>query len=652
MPAGLLFTTFLAAAAAGQIAPQPAAQVPVFRAATRLVQVSVVVHDGHGQPVADLKKDEFTLTERGKPQQISFFSVASSASPASPPPPLPPHVFSNVLTQQAGVPPSVTIVLLDLLNTSWTDQIYARKALVRFLEQIQPQDRLAILTLGGGRLTVLHDYTTDASSLVAKVAKFRAQLLPELEASTVNPDSQQALADLGLDSFADADQRMADFYGTGRVVNTLQALQAIAEHLTSLPGRKNLIWLSGGFPLTIGFDEMPEIGSTRDQRTFTAEMDAAVRALNDSGVAVYPVDARGLMTLPGFDASSRGTASARGPSPGARLGPIVANQETMRELADRTGGRAAYNTNDLARALRRAVDDSLVTYTLGYYSSDEAQDGKFRDIKIKVNRPHVDVRYRKGYFAFKPSDTGAQRRKEEMHAAVWSPLDATAIVVNARVDFLDKPDPNTVNVIVQIDPATIRFAKDGDRWKADLDIVYVQKDEQGATQRDGVAETISLALTQETYTRMAERGLIHQRSFPRQPGAVTLRIVVRQVSSGATGSLTIPFNKVPYQPPPPPPPELPPPPPPPLDPPDPLELGLATPAAIVVAATAQAPLAPAPPDAPPPNPVQPLPLDVPEPDLDPDDEANVVPEDEAPAPSPPNEWNHRSASGPSPNAST
>jgi VWFA-related protein len=535
--------------AAGQAPPKaaaaPVAQVPVFRAATRLVQVSVVVHDGRGQPVADLKKEDFTLTEHGKPQEVRFFSMASATAPAAPRPSLPPHVFSNQPTQNSGVPPSVTIVLIDLLNTSWSDQIYARKALLKFLEQIQPQDRIAIMALGSGRLTVLHDYTTDAASLVAKVARFKAQQSTELDASAVNPDSQQTLADLGLDSFADADQRTADFYTSGRVVNTLQALEAIAQHLTSLPGRKNLIWLSGGFPLTIGFDEMPAIGSTRDQRTFTSEMDAAIRALNDSGVAVYPVDARGLMTIPGFDASTRGSASARGPQPGSRLAPIIANQETMRELADRTGGRAAYNTNDLARAIRQAVDDSLVTYTLGYYSSDEAQDGKFRDIKVKVNRPHVDVRYRKGYFAFKPSETGTQRRQQEMRAAVWSPLDATAIGVNARVDFLDKPDPNTVNVFIQIDPSTVRFTKDGDRWKADLDVVYVQKDEQGTTRGDGVAETINLALMQETYARIAERGLIHQRAFPRQAGAVTLRIVVRQVSSGATGSLTIPFNKVP-----------------------------------------------------------------------------------------------------------
>ena len=540
----ILFAAFIAAAAAGQTAP--AGQVPTFRAATRLVQVSVVVHDGHGQPVADLKKEDFTITERGKPQEVRFFSVAAGGSPASPPPPLPPHLFSNALTQRAGVPSSVTLVLIDLLNTSWADQIYARKALVKFLEQIQPQDRIAILALGAGRLTVLHDYTTDAASLVAKVGRFKGQILPELEASTVNPDSRQALQDLGLDALADAEQRMADFYTAGRVVNTLQALEAIAQHLWNLPGRKNLIWLSGGFPLSIGFDEMPEIGSTRDRRTFTGEMDAAIRALNDSGVAVYPVDARGLTTMPGFDAATRGSAS-RMPPP-IRLAPTIANLDTMRELADRTGGRAAYNTNDLARAIRRAVDDSLVTYTLGYYSTDETQDGKFRDIKIKVNRPHVDVRYRKGYFAFKPSDTSAQRRKAEMRAAVWSPLDATAIVVNARIDFLEKPDPNTVNVILQIDPSTLHFTKDGDRWKADLDIVYVQKDEEGASRGEGLAETIGLALTQETYAKVTAHGLIHQRALPRQLGAVTLRIVVREAGTGATGSLTIPFSKVPQNP--------------------------------------------------------------------------------------------------------
>jgi VWFA-related protein len=516
-------------------------QPPVFRVATKLVQVSVVVHDRKGQPVSDLKKEDFAVTERGKPQSISFFAMESTDNRAAPPAPLPPHIFSNVMGRQAGVPTSITVILLDLLNTSFSDQQYARKALVKFLGQIQPQDRIAIYALGARSLTLLHDYTTDSSALVARLRKTPGEIPSELDASTLNADTQQELRDLGLESLADANQREADFFTGGRVVNTLATLEAIAQHLSGVPGRKNLIWLSGGFPLTIGFDEVPQIGSSRDQRTFTREMDAAVRALNNSGVAVYPVDARGLMVMPGFDASMRGTATIAAQR--GRIAPMIPNVDSMREIADRTGGRAAYNTNDLASAVRRAIDDARVTYTIGYYPADETQDGRFRDIKVKVNRPNVDVRYRKGYFALKPSDATDKTRKAEMRSAVWSPLESTALAINARVDFIDPP-PDTINVFVQIDASTVGFTHEGDRWKAQLDVVYVQKDDRGRMQGDGVADTMSLALTQATYAQVLKEGLIAQRRLPRGPGAVSLRIVVRDAGSGATGSLTVPFSQI------------------------------------------------------------------------------------------------------------
>src|SRR5512134_4187544 len=149
------------AAAAGQRADRP----PVFRVATRLVQVSVVVHDRDGRPVTDLKKEDFTLTERGTPQPIAFLSMESAERPPAPPAASSPNIFSNVFAERSGVPTSITVILLDLLNTRWADQQYARKALITFLGQIQPQDRIAIYTLGARSLTVLHDYTSDAASL-------------------------------------------------------------------------------------------------------------------------------------------------------------------------------------------------------------------------------------------------------------------------------------------------------------------------------------------------------------------------------------------------------------------------------------------------------------------------------------------------------
>jgi VWFA-related protein len=516
---------------------------PVFRSQTRLVQISVVVHDRHGQPVTDLRKEDFSVTERGKPQQITFFTMDSASAVASPST-LPPHIFTNVASKRMGVPGNVTVILLDLLNTSWVDQHYARDALLKFLGQIQPQDRIALFSLGRRSLMVLHDYTSDAGSLTARIRKLNGEVSPELEASMPNEDTQQELRQLGLEGIADGNQQEADFFTGARAVNTLQAFEAIAQHLAGLPGRKSIIWLSGGFPLTIGFDEIPEPGSTRDQRTFTREMDAAIRALNNSGIAVYPVDARGLMVMPGFDASTRGAPRVGG-NPLPRLSAQRANIDTMNELADRTGGHAAYNTNGLSDAIRRAIDDGRVTYTLGYYSTDEAQDGRFRNIKIEVDRPHLDVRYRKGYFAMRPADKTPETRKREISAAVWSPLDSTAIGLNARVDFIEQPEPNTVNVFVQIDPSMLAFRQEGGRWKAELDIIYVQKDERGKMPANGVTDTISLALTEENYSKALRQGLIHQKRFPRQPTASTLRIVVRDADSGSVGSVTVPFDQVP-----------------------------------------------------------------------------------------------------------
>jgi len=520
----------------------PTQPPPVFRVATRLVQVNVVVHDRHGQPVADLKQEDFAIVERGKPQTISFFEVVAADKPAAPSAPLPPHVFTNVVARQAGVPTNVTVILVDLLNTSLVDQHYARRALVNFLGQIQPQDRVSLYALGHRSLTLLHDYTTDASSLVDRLRKTRGEVPSQLDASTVNTDSQEALRALGLDELADANQIEADFFTANRVTQTLSSLEAIAQHLAGVPGRKNLIWLSGGFPLTIGFDEMPAIGSTRDQRTFTVEMDAAMRALNNAGVAVYPVDARGLMGMPGFSADTRTAPTPRSIAAGLRA--VHTPIETMQEIAERTGGRAAYNTNDLASAVRRAIDDARVTYIVGYYPADEAQDGKFRNIKVTVSRPNLDVRYRKGYFAMRPVDTSDKTRKAEMRAAVWSPLESTAVAINARADLVDAPAPNTVTVFVQIDPATVSFRKEGDRWKAELDIVYVQKDDHGSLKGEGLTDRLSLALTDATYADVVKRGIIRQQRFPRQPGAVNLRIVVRDADTGSTGSVTVPFDRI------------------------------------------------------------------------------------------------------------
>lgn len=523
------------------MAQQPAATPePTFRTTTRLVQVNVVVHGRDKKPAEGLSKDDFTILEKGRPQKIAFFQMVRANKIAAPASKLPQNIFSNHFGDKANVPSSVTVILLDSLNTEWSDQVYARMQVIKFLKQIQPGDRVALYSLGRG-LHILHDYTTDASALVERLGRFRGNNLPDLAASTVNTDDPlvQALSEDGMAN----EQRMANFFARNKVLNTLQALEAIGQHLASVPGRKSLVWVSGGFPLMIGFDDMDTAASDgapaamQERETFFDELEHTLRALNHADVAVYPVDARGLMVDPLFSASTRGsTARPKIWSP--------KYHDTMNVLADRTGGKAYYNRNDLDGAVREVFQDTAVTYTVGFYSDHPEMDGKFREIKVKVNKPGMNVRTRKGYFAF--ADMKADDEKtitSEIRNAVWSPLDATAVSVNARVDRVGPGTGDTAQVVVQIDPTTTTLNQSGDRWIGRVDVAMVFKDEE-ARPLMGSTETLSLNLTKDTYLKVLKTGILFRKSVPLPPKSRSLRIVVRDAPSGLSGSLTVPMSTV------------------------------------------------------------------------------------------------------------
>lgn len=527
-------------------APPTVPQTPpplVLKTTTRLVPVSVIVQH-KGQPVADLHKEDFEVYDRGKLQQIAVFAVDTSAvtprgaASAS----LPPNVFSNRIAQRTGIPSNVTVILLDSLNTKFTDQAYARNQVIAFLKQLQPEDRVAIYTLGRG-LRVLHDYTSDASLLVKRLASYNGESLPALAASEGSSFEQGELQQLDnwIGGRGGASGMEADFYMINRVRGTLKALEFIANHLAGIPGRKNLIWLSGGFPLTIGFDSIEEMHNpARTQMTFGDEIDQAVRAINNANVAVYPVDARGLMTDPRFSAQNAGAPKI---NPGRLAPPVgVKNQQTMQELADRTGGRAYYNTNDLKHAIRDAMHDSEVTYTLGYYANDAKFDGKFHEIKVKVKRPGVSVRFRKGYFDMAEQPQDDKSRKADLRDAVFSPIDATEL--GLAVILGKNPDQAASFVVgMKVEPEGLRLQSQDGRWAGKLDILVTQLDERGR-QYNGVDDTIDMRLTQPNYEKVVKEGLLYRKVLDRSPRATKVRVIVRDASSGAVGSVTVAFSDV------------------------------------------------------------------------------------------------------------
>jgi len=529
----------LAALAAAMLSPQTPELV--LRTTTRLVQINVIVTKD-GAPVPGLKKEDFQVFDNGKHQEIRQFSEDTRAMLPSVADPLPPGTFTNQLEQRSGAPAAVTAILLDALNTKFSDQTYARKQVVKFLSQIQPQDRVAIYTLDSRGLKVLHDYTTDSAELVARLAKYLTQ--------SVGPDTLSDFAD-PLNGFLASQGNPLETarFRDDRILHTLHALEFISDNLASLPGRKNLIWVSAGFPLQIGFtgDSPAQSGvppgraslahKPASSDSWTVNTDRAIRALNNANLAIYPVDARG-MELPG-------TASVSAPGlPGQGTSSrFYHNQEAMGELAERTGGRAFWNTNDIAGAIRSAVEDSAVTYTLGFYPQNDKFDNSFHNLKVKLadvpGLSHLQLRYRKGYLDQKtpPQDEGL--RHAALGDAVWSPMDANGIGLLARV----KETSGNLEVTLRIDPKSILLDPHGDQWAGKLDLLFVEKDEHGAQTYD-LDVTLALDLKKQNYDRLQQEGLIYRRVFPRTGKASEIRVIVRDASTGAVGSVTAPFNAI------------------------------------------------------------------------------------------------------------
>ncbi len=525
----------------------------VVRVTTRLVQVNVVVHDKKGQPVSDLTKDDFVVLDEGQEQQIRFFSVESVLAPKQEPAPLPANTWSNGIDRQPGVPNSLTVILFDTLNTRTKDQPYARAQMVKFLKQLQPQDRIAIYSLGNG-LKVLHDFTRDSESLVRAISRYGTHINTEVEASTAE------LADTGdeeLDAIMNAaNERMANFYLERRVETTLQALTAIAGHLAGLPGRKNLIWVSGGFPFNYGMDLLAEGNINADVKLFNQEIGRASQAVNNGNIAIYPVDARGLVGTADIMPSLSASSATRRPqvmAAGDRRAQAQfrATLDTMKDIAERTGGRAFYNTNDIMGSVRRAIDDSRVTYVLAFYPRQEGWDGRFHKLKVRVKRPGVEVRFRQGFYTLPEEAMNDKQRETATLNVLRSPLEASTLGLTVRLitapagGHAASParlpsDPVRFEMIV--DPRQLTLSRQGDRLKGSIYFVFEQKKADGRSLKLK-SEIVQLNFTEARYQEMIAGGMAVSAEWQVEPEAEQMRVVIFDGSSAALGSLTFPLKR-------------------------------------------------------------------------------------------------------------
>ncbi len=278
----------LAAAATAVVAQE----TNVLRVNTRLVEVDVVVHR-KGAAVTDLKQDDFTIFDKGKPQKVAAFNIISSRTTPGKSTPLPPGVVSNRLIAEGQEPAGTTVVLYDMLNTAPEDQSWARQALLHYVETLQSGDHFALYSLGK-TLSVIQDFTDDPDRLRRAARRASPEASPDQQADDLAADLLASASDLG-DGIANAMQQnailnMQDMAQVNRAVITTKAMELIAKHLQGLPGRKKLIWISSSFAAQTTDVRSHNGQPSIEHKEFGDEINHAVHTLNDANVAVYPID--------------------------------------------------------------------------------------------------------------------------------------------------------------------------------------------------------------------------------------------------------------------------------------------------------------------------------------------------------------------------
>jgi VWFA-related protein len=542
----VILATLLVPATASPRIPQ----TPQIRISTRLVEIGVIVRDKNG-PVGGLTKSDFTILDRGKPQPISLFFNDSAASAQRPPEqPLPPNTFSDLPQYGAAAPRSVTIVLLDNLNTLygssapesnyeatpyWLEDLALRNAknhLVEFIKQLQPEDHVAIYGLRHS-LHVLCDFTCDRDQLLTILQKYDTSSITNR--AVVEPGHKTSPSSVANPFENESSLLLAGEANEDRAAETMAALQQIAAHVANIPGRKNLVWLTANLPFS---------GA------------AMAHVLSPADIAVYPVDARGLlarsvtMELMGtadqdeesnggmsrFDAHYNGNYSGMAQS----SHPI--GIDTMEQLADDSGGQAFVNTNDITGAIRSAVEDSAVTYTLGFYINRGALDGKFHDIKIEVRGNGLTVRYPKGYFAFPNTAPTKNEDQLRLMAAVQSPIESSSIPVQATVERVAQP-PHWFKVVCSIDAHDLRLVQSGNLRKGAIEVYIVEQDTTGKILLQS-GKTFTLQFPEDRYAPLLKSGLLFHELVQPNATATTLRILVEDPATTYVGSLIVPLSQV------------------------------------------------------------------------------------------------------------
>lgn len=518
----------------------------VFKAETVLVQVPAVVTDKSGNHIHNLLQDDFRIMENGKPQRITAFEeiTASNALPTTAR--SAPGTFSNLILDQQ-LPRAVTVIALDTINTPFLDQTYGRKELIKYLaDHLESGQVLGLVVVGSRGVKVLSGINSDPASLIAALKKASGELSPMQSFGA----EAQVLAATGAVTSAlpggampgeDPGERLRQFilnadalagaYQQSRAIeDTMKAFLTIAWSLSGIPGRKSLIWATGSFPFPLDSPSSVPGGS------LSLLYEHAMQALKDAQISVYPVDVRGLVSAAGEVAYS-----------GGDPGTIVPGREwlnnstvdTLKTFAEMTGGRAYYNSNDLASGFKRAAEDGSSYYLLAYYMNAHDAKPGWRKLQVEVQRKDTEVRARTGFFVTNATIDPDLTHKADIGLALSSPFDSTGIAVTMKWQGTS-PDGARKKVAFALHVPATGLIDEADKNRFDIDFI-AQATVNGAP-AGNAGQTTKGTVPAAALLKIKADGIFYQNALELPPGTYDVRFVVRDNLNGRIGSVTVPLT--------------------------------------------------------------------------------------------------------------
>jgi len=532
--------------AAGQqtpprVAAQPGAPVK-FSANANVVIVDVTVKDKSGHAIENLTKDDFIVLEDGKQQSVNIFEqqkLTMEPEPPEPPPaleekmalPPPPKttITSGGATKIQYHDRRLLAMFFDFSNMGIPDQLRAQDAAMKFLDEKMTKSDLVAILLYSTSVQVLTDFTADRMALTDIIKG-----LPIGDAADL-----AGAADNGSDDNEDtgaafvADETEFNIFNTDQ---KLSALEQTVKQLATLPEKKALVYITGGISKS-GIDNQ-------------AQLEATINAATKANVAIYPLDARGLMGDPpggaANKASSRGSGMFTGSTINSQRASTNDSQETLATLAADTGGKVFLDSNDLALGITQVQEQFRSYYILGYNTTNSNLDGKYRKITVKLKNPtyaSAKLDFRDGYYGDKVWGKFNGDDKEKQLREALTAVDApTDIPIVAEVDwFRISPTAYFVPISVKIPGSVIPLALKKAGGETQLDFIGNVMDERKQVVSQ-LRDYIHVKLTAEDAEKLATRNFNYDAGITISPGRYRMRFLVREGQSGKMGVFDAKFT--------------------------------------------------------------------------------------------------------------